>query len=134
MLRYAENILQQENNLHIELNDISEEITGILKVGLPPIIGAVYFPEILFTFRKRCPKVELEIVEMPTPQLEDALHSGAIEIAAAMLPMHAEGYKIKICHRLFGDGRSTSASIKSEKSCLYYGARPRAFYPVCRAV
>ena len=95
LLRYAENILQQENNLHIEMNDISEEITGILKVGLPPIIGAVYFPEILFTFRKRCPKVELEIVEMPTPQLEDALHSGAIEIAAAMLPMHAEGYKIQ---------------------------------------
>ncbi|MGL5239016.1 MAG: LysR family transcriptional regulator, partial [Plesiomonas shigelloides] len=68
LLRYAENILQQENNLHIEMNDTSEEITGVLKVGLPPIIGAVYFPEILFTFRKRCPKVELEIVEMPTPQ------------------------------------------------------------------
>ncbi|MGL4857826.1 LysR family transcriptional regulator, partial [Plesiomonas sp.] len=60
LLRYAENILQQERNLYKELHDMGEDITGTLRVGLPPVISAVYFPDIIFAFRSRCPHVELE--------------------------------------------------------------------------
>lgn len=95
LLRYAENILQQERNLYKELHDMGEDITGTLRVGLPPVISAVYFPDIIFAFRSRCPHVELEIVENSTTELEIALQKGMIDIAAGILPLEFSNYKIQ---------------------------------------
>lgn len=93
LLRYAENILLQERNLHRELLDVGEDITGTLRVGLPPVISSAYFPKVIFAFRQRCPRVELEIVEIPTAELEVALQEGLIEIAAGILPLKYQNYK-----------------------------------------
>ncbi|CNK22888.1 hypothetical protein yaldo0001_4680 [Yersinia aldovae ATCC 35236] len=96
LFRHAENMLQQERNLHRELLDIGEEISGTLRVGLPPVISSTYFPQVILYFRNRCPLVELEIIEIPTTELERALQEGKVDIAAGILPLESQNYKTQL--------------------------------------
>ncbi|AOJ11910.1 LysR family transcriptional regulator [Burkholderia mayonis] len=95
LLRHARLILQQVNNLRGELRDASAAMTGTLRVGLPPIVGSTFFAEVITAFRARCPDVDLQIVELGTNQLENALREGLVEVAAAMLPLDEKGFEIQ---------------------------------------
>lgn len=95
LLRHARLILQQVSNLHSELKDASTAVTGTLRVGVPPVVGSVYFADVITAFRAKYPLVELQIVEFATNQMENALRDGAVEIAAAMLPLDAQQFEIQ---------------------------------------
>lgn len=95
LFRYAKNIIQQEKNLQQELMVLDNNVVEVLRVGLPPIISAAYFPKVIFEFRSHYPLVDLNIVEISTTELETSLQEETIDIAVGILPVDPGNCKIQ---------------------------------------
>ncbi len=95
LLRHAQLILCQFNNLFSEIQDSSPVLSGELRVGLPPVVGSSYFADIIMAFRSRFPAVELKIIELGSNQMAEALQTGRVETAAVMLPFDGEQFSLQ---------------------------------------
>jgi LysR family hydrogen peroxide-inducible transcriptional activator len=62
------------------LNHMRGEINGKLRIGVIPTISPFLMPRFITDFMVRCPKIELEINEMFTSSIVDALGRGMIDI------------------------------------------------------
>ncbi|NIE63352.1 LysR family transcriptional regulator [Burkholderia sp. Ax-1719] len=93
LYRHAETILRQAENLVSELRDLRSMVTGVLRIGLPPMTGSTFFGNVITEFRRRYPGIQLHIAEYGSNQLESALADGRVEIAAAMLPVDANAFQ-----------------------------------------
>ena len=49
--------------LHILLDDLLNIKTGAIKLGIPPLIGTLFFPEIARGFHQLYPEVHLALIE-----------------------------------------------------------------------
>ncbi|PLZ04013.1 LysR family transcriptional regulator [Burkholderia sp. WAC0059] len=92
LYRHASLILRQVGNLGAELRDLRSQVTGTLRVGLPPMTGSVFFGDVITEFRRRYPGIQLQIAEYGTRQLESALAEGEVDIAAILLPVDGERF------------------------------------------
>jgi DNA-binding transcriptional LysR family regulator len=93
--RHATQILRQARRLTSELTDMKSELKGVFRVGLPPLVGSTFFPDVVARFRKEYPGIELQIAEFFSSRLEQALDDGEIDIAAAMLPIDTERFVVQ---------------------------------------
>lgn len=84
--RHALMVLKAVERLHEALEEVREAKLGKLTLGLPPVIGATFFPGLIADFRRRHPGVELAIVEEGSRTLETLLQEGAIDLAVVVLP------------------------------------------------
>ncbi|MCL2727669.1 MAG: hydrogen peroxide-inducible genes activator [Bacteroidales bacterium] len=74
-----------------KVNDIKGEFSGKLRLGVIPTISPYLLPKLVPEFVKRCPKAELDIRDMFTPDIIDALSTDKIDVAIL-----SGGYQIKI--------------------------------------
>jgi DNA-binding transcriptional LysR family regulator len=58
----AGEILENLKNSQEEIKNLNEEVSGILKVALPPSISYLYVTKMLHKFTKKYPKLKLQIV------------------------------------------------------------------------
>lgn len=86
----AISMLQQMKELKTELEDITEDIQGHLKVGLPQIIGAFAFPQVARAFTKKYTGVTLEMVEEGGLNVEKLVEKGEIDIAFVVIPAQSK--------------------------------------------
>ncbi|WP_042346564.1 LysR family transcriptional regulator [Bacillus massiliigorillae] len=80
-------ILLSIDNLSVSINDLSNLVTGHIKIGLPQIIGAVFFPKIAQAFSHQYPGVKLEIKEDSGPVTEKLVEKGGLDIGLIVLPI-----------------------------------------------
>jgi len=93
-----------------KVNDIKGELSGKLRLGVIPTISPYLMPKFVPEFVKRCPKVELEIRDMFTMDIIDALGRDIIDVAIL-----SGGYQIKIQEiNLFEDKLYFYVSPKNE--------------------
>src|SRR5699024_12001980 len=59
---------------------------GKIKVGVPPLIGALFFPEIAGAFATEYPYVKLELVEHGAKKIETLIDEGEVEIGIVVSP------------------------------------------------
>jgi DNA-binding transcriptional LysR family regulator len=93
--RHAAHMLRQVRELTSELADMKSELSGVLRVGLPPLVGSTFFPDVIAQFRRAFPGIELHIVEFFSNQIEQTLDDGAIDIACAMLPVDIRRFVVQ---------------------------------------
>ncbi|CAI3949330.1 DNA-binding transcriptional regulator [Commensalibacter communis] len=93
----AKELLRQFNEIKHSLKDKSGPLKGTLNVGIPPIISSTYFADIILTFTKLHPQVELKIFEMGTNKIIKALNEGTIETATVVLPLSDHNFDIQKC-------------------------------------
>lgn len=82
----SKNILEKISIIPVALNKISQEIIGELKVGIPQIIGSVFFPEVAYQFLKRYPKVILQTEEHGGVIVENLVSHGDLDVGFVVLP------------------------------------------------
>lgn len=63
------------------INDLKGEFQGKLKIGIIPTISPYLTPGFIARFTKQCPNVKLEIMDMYTADITDALNRSLINIA-----------------------------------------------------
>ncbi|MFC0214590.1 cidABC operon transcriptional activator CidR [Paenibacillus chartarius] len=83
---HAAHILHSFDNLTSELNDLTQLKRGRIRIGLPPMVGARFFPKIMSEFRKMYPGIDMEMVEDGAKTTEAAVESGRLDVGAVLLP------------------------------------------------
>lgn len=74
------------SELNILLDDLRDITTGEVKIGIPPLIGTLFFPEIARSFQERYPKVSLELVELGAKLIEKLVEEGEIDLGIVVFP------------------------------------------------
>ncbi|BBV01759.1 LysR family transcriptional regulator [Providencia hangzhouensis] len=94
LLAHAKQILSQFSCMKKALQERSGPISGVLPVGLPPVIASTYFADIIMAFSQRYPQVELKILELGTRKMREAMLNGEVETAAVMLPFADDRFEV----------------------------------------
>ncbi|MFK3704868.1 DNA-binding transcriptional LysR family regulator [Raoultella sp. BIGb0138] len=82
-------ILGEFHQLKSELSDINHLHKGILKLGIPPMVGML-MAEPISLFRQRYPGVELKISEFGGLTVQQAVSNGELDLAMTALPVDEE--------------------------------------------
>ena len=82
-------ILDEFRQLEAELSDINHLNKGVLRLGIPPMVGMLMAGPIGL-FRQRYPGVELKISEFGGLTVQQAVINGELDLAITALPVEEE--------------------------------------------
>ncbi|BEM59940.1 LysR family transcriptional regulator [Serratia marcescens] len=82
-------ILDEFRQLEAELEDISSVKKGVLRLGIPPMVGR-QIADLIRRFRQTYPGIELKISELGGLSVEQAVMSGELDLAMTVLPFDSE--------------------------------------------
>lgn len=88
----SQNIIDSFANLTDEIDQLKLLQTGTIQLGMPPMVGASFFPAVIYAFRKKYPRVKIEIIEDGARALEEKVEKGMIDIGVSVLPMNSEHF------------------------------------------
>lgn len=88
--RRALRMLAERDDLVTELDELRGLKRGTLRLGLPPVGSNTLFAPLFAIYRSRYPGVDIRLVEHGSERLEEVLLSGAIDLAASLLPVSEE--------------------------------------------
>lgn len=94
----AREILAMNDNLHKELHDIGNEVSGEINLGIPTERAGYMLPKILKKFKGSFPKVTLRLREARSSVIISDLHSGKVDLA--VLPGRKEDLPDGLCSEL----------------------------------
>jgi DNA-binding transcriptional LysR family regulator len=83
----AQKIIDMADQLHKEMEDLSNMRRGKLVVGSLPITGSHIWPIVLPVFQKQYPEIEINLVEDTTARLEELTALGKTDISLLSLPL-----------------------------------------------
>lgn len=79
-LANARQVLEAFNNLTAELNDVMELKKGEIKIGIPPIMGAVFFSRMISVYKEAYPSIHLLLTEVGTNKIKQGVEEGTLDI------------------------------------------------------
>lgn len=82
----SELLLRQLEDLPNHVFDITKSKRGLIRLGLPPLIGSLFFTKFLTIFHSNYPNIRVEITEAGGHTLERALEKGELDVIATVLP------------------------------------------------
>ncbi len=101
----------EENETRLKLNEAFNNERGRLRIGIPYYCGQCYLPEILNTFRKRYPYVQIELIEKSGFHLEKALENKEVDICILHTPVSNGNFDATV----LADENIVLAAKKSDK-------------------
>jgi len=81
------------------VNELKDEVTGTLRLAVIPTVAAYMMPRVIGRFIAACPKAELEISEMSTSEIKEALSYDRIDAAI----VSGGDFGTMVEHELFND-------------------------------
>jgi DNA-binding transcriptional LysR family regulator len=88
LLVKAQNIVESFTSLSSELDSLRNLKQGHIRIGLPPMVGASFFPAVIGEFHRRYPEVTIRLHEDGAKKVEDDVESGLLDIGAIVLPVN----------------------------------------------
>lgn len=85
---YAKRIVDTKKELDRSLQDMRDVQKGAIRIGIPPLIGTLFFPEIAQKFHQQFPHVTLELVEHGAKTIGELIHSGNVDVGFMVLPVN----------------------------------------------
>lgn len=71
---------------------------GTLSLGLPPVGSGILFSNHIGQFRRRYPKITIQLQEAGCATLEQAVQNGKLELSLALLPVSSDFNWLEICN------------------------------------
>lgn len=84
--KQAAKILSATNELHTSLDDLMNLPTGNIKIGIPPLIGTLFFPTIAQEFGMQHSQVSLELIELGAKRIEHLVDEGQVDVGIVVNP------------------------------------------------
>lgn len=88
----AQKINKAFQNLTDQLQDLCNAKIGMIRMGLPPMVGANFFPEVIGKFREQYPGITIQLVENGAKKTEEDVRSGALDLGVVVLPTNEEEF------------------------------------------
>lgn len=86
----AQLMMQTFENMTAQLDDLMKLKKGRIRIGLPPMIGANFFPKVIGEFREKYPGITLQLFEDGAKKVESDVGAGALDIGVVLLPTNEE--------------------------------------------
>ncbi|WP_042479276.1 LysR family transcriptional regulator [Bacillus ndiopicus] len=124
-------ILRAVEELNIALDDLMNMKSGVIKVGIPPLIGTLFFPRIARDFHSRYPDVQLQLIERGAKAIAPLVDSGQIDVGFVVLPTDEKHFTVTPfiedtfyaflheAHPLANQESISLADLKQEKFILF---------------
>lgn len=87
LLYQSQQIVNSFQNLTTDLADVINSKKGALTIGLPPMVGARFFPQIISDFTKLHPQISLTLLEVGSEKVHAGIDEGNLDIGVVMLPI-----------------------------------------------
>jgi len=84
---YAQKILAQMDEMATTLHDMTNLARGSINIGIPPMIGSLFFPKVIAAFHKAYPNIQINIKEYGAAKVVKSVEEGEFEIGVAVLPI-----------------------------------------------
>lgn len=81
--------------INLELNKLYSNVKNrkkVLNVGIPPVIGLVYFTSIIAKFKRENPQVELRILEEGSNNVKKKVLDETLELGIIIFPFESENF------------------------------------------
>jgi DNA-binding transcriptional LysR family regulator len=129
-LQRAETILSHVEYTLQEMKDYKQKQIEVIRVGLPPMIGSLYFPHLFTTYIPNHPEVNLVIHELDSEHIIKALEAGDLDLGLIILSHVSPGVvtksighgEIQVClspsHPLAAQGPIPFAALRDEPFIL----------------
>ncbi|WP_110926518.1 cidABC operon transcriptional activator CidR [Bacillus massiliglaciei] len=92
VLEQAKLINNAFHNLEIEMDNLLGLKTGHIRIGLPPILKASFFPEMIGKFHKKYPKITFQLVEDGSKKIEEYVEKDQLDLGVMVLPANGTFY------------------------------------------
>jgi len=77
-----------------EVAEVGQVKRGQVRVGVPPMVGAVFFPPVLHDFRSQYPGITLTLHEEGARRIEALVLEGELDAGATVLPADATAFEL----------------------------------------
>lgn len=124
-------ILQLLEELTSSVNELVQLQRGKVKMGILPTISALLFPKIIAGFKKSYPRIEIQMVEYSSKQVEMQMDQRNIDFGVTVLPVNTRLYGtvpllseelvviVSNHHWLAGRNSVTLVELKNEPFILF---------------
>lgn len=90
----AQQIIQVTEELKTALDDLLNEPSGEIKIGIPPLIGTLFFPTIAKKFDQMYPHISLQLIEHGAKRIEYLVDEGKVDVAIVVLPVNNNKFTV----------------------------------------
>ena len=73
-------IISLIDSIPAEIESVVELKKGEIKIGIPPIIGASFFPKIIGEFKSTYPNIDIILIEVGSKRIEEMLEKAELDI------------------------------------------------------
>lgn len=95
LYKQAKDILTLFENIEPEIEDITNLKKGVIKIGIPPIVGASFFPKLIGEFKNMYPNIEIQMVEVGSKKIETLVNEGILDIGVVCtLPIKKDNFNM----------------------------------------
>ncbi|UOR13087.1 LysR family transcriptional regulator [Halobacillus amylolyticus] len=95
VLANAKDVLEAFSNLTSELTDIMDLKKGEIKIGIPPIIGAAFFSNLISHYKEAYPLVEINLTEVGSKEIKRGVEDGSLDIGLICnIPIKKENFEL----------------------------------------
>jgi DNA-binding transcriptional LysR family regulator len=84
--------LSEINNL---LDDLKNVTSGEIKIGIPPLIGTLFFPTIAMRVQEKYPNVSLHLVERGAKLIGQLVENGEVDLGIIVLPADTTKFNVQ---------------------------------------
>ncbi|MFT5419824.1 MAG: DNA-binding transcriptional LysR family regulator [Candidatus Endobugula sp.] len=81
LYEYARPIVQSLNDAQQAMAELRGLDDGLVRIGMPGMLGSYYFPPLLMAFRHQYPGIKLSIIDAGADQLQAMLEQGELDLA-----------------------------------------------------
>jgi DNA-binding transcriptional LysR family regulator len=81
LYKLATQLLSQVKQIELELEELKDLERGIIRFGVPAMMGSYYFPKVLTVFKQEYPNIKIHLVDQGTATLEKMLLNGELDLA-----------------------------------------------------
>ncbi|MGG0365939.1 LysR family transcriptional regulator [Priestia endophytica] len=90
----ATTILHSLYDLSNSLYDLMNLKKGKIKIGIPPIVGTLFFPTIIKSFRDAYPDIVIEMIEFGGAKVTKMVEVGEVDVGVIVLPIEENIFDI----------------------------------------
>lgn len=94
LLAEGEKIMESLDDLSTHLYDLMNLKKGKIKIGIPPIIGFLFFPKIIKEFNNLYPDIKIKLFEDDSKEVKQNVKDRVLDLGVVMLPVDENEFEV----------------------------------------
>ncbi|KIL40271.1 LysR family transcriptional regulator [Gordoniibacillus kamchatkensis] len=132
LLTQAQHMVKSFEEMTSHLDELTKVKRGRIRIGLPPMVGASFFPKVIGQFREQYPGIMLQLFEDGSKKVEADVGAGELDIGVVLLPTNEEQFAsfpfvkqrlmlvVHPSHRLAGSREASLLDLKDDAFLLFH--------------